>query len=131
MAEPQPADVREGADAPSSLPANATADDLKAASALSSLDARPDEDTPPKKEIDLKALHDAIKNLGGGEAGKKTTAAVKKEEVFKKPVVKVEQAHVTLLVEQLGLSKGKATELLRAHDADAVKAMTAWVTAAV
>ena len=33
--------------------------------------------------------------------------------------------------EQLDMSKTKATELLRAHDADAVKAMTAWVTAAV
>lgn len=29
------------------------------------------------------------------------------------------------------MSKTKATELLRAHDADAVKAMTAWVTASV
>lgn len=34
-------------------------------------------------------------------------------------------------MDQLDLSKTKATELLRAHDADAVKAMTAWVTAAV
>jgi hypothetical protein len=33
--------------------------------------------------------------------------------------------------EQLDMSKTKATELLRAYDADAVKAMTAWVTAAV
>jgi len=33
--------------------------------------------------------------------------------------------------ERLDMSKTKATELLRAHDADAVKAMTAWVTAAV
>lgn len=29
------------------------------------------------------------------------------------------------------MSKTKATDLLRAHDADVVKAMTAWVTAAV
>ena len=34
-------------------------------------------------------------------------------------------------VDQLDISKTKATELLRAHEADAVKAMTAWVTAAV
>ena len=33
--------------------------------------------------------------------------------------------------DQLDMSKTRATELLRAHDADAVKAMTAWVTAAV
>ena len=36
-----------------------------------------------------------------------------------------------LQVEQLDMSKTKATELLRIHDADAVKAMTAWVTASV
>lgn len=34
-------------------------------------------------------------------------------------------------VDQLDITKVKATELLRAHDADAVKAMTAWVEAAV
>lgn len=33
--------------------------------------------------------------------------------------------------EQLDLSKPKATELLRAHDADAVRAMKAWVAASV
>jgi len=31
--------------------------------------------------------------------------------------------------EHLDMSRTKATELLRAHDADAVKAMKAWVTA--
>ena len=36
-----------------------------------------------------------------------------------------------LQADQLDLSKTKATELLRAHDTDAVKAMTAWVTATV
>lgn len=30
-------------------------------------------------------------------------------------------------MDQLELNKTKATELLRAHDADVVKAMTAWV----
>jgi NACalpha-BTF3-like transcription factor len=33
--------------------------------------------------------------------------------------------------EQLDISKPKATELLRAHDSDAVRAMKAWVTASV
>ena len=33
--------------------------------------------------------------------------------------------------DQMDISKTKATELLRAHEADAVKAMTAWVTASV
>ena len=34
-------------------------------------------------------------------------------------------------VDQLDLSKAKATELLRARDADAAKAMSAWVEAPV
>ncbi|EMC94856.1 hypothetical protein BAUCODRAFT_73494 [Baudoinia panamericana UAMH 10762] len=126
--EPQPPNVQEGADAPDVLPANA--EDRKAAQAMSSLDTKGDEDAAPKKEIDLKALNDAMKNLGVGQESKASTAAAKKEDAPKK-LVKVDQADVTLLVDQLDMSKAKATELLRAHDADAVKAMTAWVTAAV
>jgi len=34
-------------------------------------------------------------------------------------------------MDQLDLSKPKATDLLRAHEADSVKAMIAWVTAPV
>lgn len=34
-------------------------------------------------------------------------------------------------VEHLDLSKAKATDLLRAHDANAEKAMMAWVSASV
>lgn len=33
--------------------------------------------------------------------------------------------------DQLDLSRPKATELLRAHDADPIRAMKAWVTASV
>ncbi|KAK1048638.1 hypothetical protein LTR74_017483 [Friedmanniomyces endolithicus] len=131
MAEPQPANIAEGADAPDVLPANA--EDRKAAQAMSSLDIKGGEDdAAPKKEMDLKALNDAMKNLGAAQ-GQKTLspgAAARKEEAPKK-LVKVDQADVALLADQLDLSKTKATALLRAHDADAVKAMTAWVTAAV
>lgn len=38
---------------------------------------------------------------------------------------------VTHQAEQLDLSRPKATELLRAHDADAVRAMKAWVSATI
>ncbi|KAK5123286.1 hypothetical protein LTR85_002716 [Meristemomyces frigidus] len=129
MAEPQPPEVQEGADAPDVLPANA--EDRKAAQAMSSLDAKPDEDAAPKKEMDMKALNDAMKNLGAAQEPKASATAGSKKEEAPKKLVKVDQADVTLLAEHLDMSKPKATELLRAHDADAVKAMTAWVTAAV
>lgn len=96
MAEPQPPNVQEGADAPDVLPANA--EDRKAAQAMSSLDAKPDEDAAPKKEIDLKALNDAMKNLGAAQEQKAPGAAGAKKEEAPKKLVKVDQADVTLLV---------------------------------
>ena len=98
--EPQPSNVQEGADAPDAFPANA--EDRKAAKAMSSLDARGDDETTaaPKKEVDVKALTDAMKMLEAGQAGpqKKPNAGKKKEEEVKKPLVKVDQADVALLV---------------------------------
>ncbi|KAL2358756.1 hypothetical protein BJ546DRAFT_946241 [Cryomyces antarcticus] len=123
MAEPQPADVHEGDDI-HSVPANA--EDRKTAAALSSLDKRGDDDeiTSSKKEgVDSEALGKAMKNLDSKDVGKG-----KQEEVVKK-AVKVDQADVGLLVKQLDLTKAKATDLLKSHDGDAVKAMTAFVTA--
>ncbi|KAK4984413.1 hypothetical protein LTR66_001014 [Elasticomyces elasticus] len=130
MAEPQPPNVVEGAaDPPPSIPTSA--EDRKAAAALDSLDARgDDEGAAPKKNIDRDALDKAMKALGADKP-KPKAALEEKKEVEKKKVVKIDQADVALLVEQLDLSKTKATELLRAHDADAVKAMTAFVTAPV
>ncbi|KAK5239038.1 hypothetical protein LTR16_012370, partial [Cryomyces antarcticus] len=98
----------------------------KTAAALSSLDKRGDDDeiTSSKKEgVDSEALGKAMKNLDSKDVGKG-----KQEEVVKK-AVKVDQADVGLLVKQLDLTKAKATDLLKSHDGDAVKAMTAFVTA--
>ena len=95
--EPQPPNVQEGADSSDILPANA--EDRKAAQALSSLDAKGEEDVTPKKEIDLKALNDAMRNLGVASEQKKPEA-VKKEEAPKK-LIKVDQADVALLVREL------------------------------
>lgn len=96
MAEPQAPNVTEGADAPDALPANA--EDRKAAQAMSSLDAKGEDEAAPKKEIDLKALNDAMKNLGVVQQSPTTAATpVKKEEAPKK-LVKVDQADVALLV---------------------------------
>ncbi|KAF2787829.1 hypothetical protein K505DRAFT_316012 [Melanomma pulvis-pyrius CBS 109.77] len=115
--EPQPADIQEGVSDPHAP--TGTAEDRKAAAALSSLDAH-DEEASGKKNVDSKALGEAMKNLTVD--GKGTV-----EE--KKKTVKVDAQDVVLLVAELELSKPKATELLRAHDGDAVKAMTAFVTA--
>ena len=95
--EPQPPNVTEGADAPDVLPANA--EDRKAAAALSSLDAKGDDNAAPKKEMDLKALGEAMKNLDFSQGSKNKPATAKKEkEEPPKPLIKVNPADVTLLV---------------------------------
>jgi hypothetical protein len=96
MAEAQPSNVKEGADQPDVLAASA--EDRKAAQAMSSLDARGDEETSaPKKEADLKALGEALKSLDMSQAQSKRTESAKKEEAPKK-LIKVDQADVSLLV---------------------------------
>ena len=94
MAEEQPPNIQEGADPPDALPANA--EDRKAAKAMSSLESNRLEDDAPKKEVDLKALNDAITKLGGSE--EKKSEVVKKDEGPAKPLVKVDQVDVALLV---------------------------------
>jgi hypothetical protein len=123
-------------------PAAKSAEDRKAAAALSKLDRVRDDDSGPAREVDQEAVSRAMNSLDG--------AAAKKLEVKK---VKVDAADVALLVsrgsrlgsgieegkepvlivnvprsqvEELELSKAKATDLLKAHDGDAVKAMRAF-----
>lgn len=129
MADPQPSAIQEGAADPHAP--TSTADDRKAAAALSTLDAQ--EDDGVKKEVDGKALDKAMKKLNVND--------IKGKE---KKNIKVDPADVNLLVchsinmslvsmtdnmqvLQLDLSKQKATELLKAFDGSAVKAMTAFV----
>jgi hypothetical protein len=83
MAEPQPSAVREGAADPHAP--TGSADDRKAAAALSSLDAQ--DDGGVKEEADGKALDKAMKNL--------SVKGAKRDE---KKNVKVELADVNLLV---------------------------------
>lgn len=89
--EPQPPNVHEGASDPAP-PEKTSAEDRKAAAALSSLDARGEDDDAPagKKEVDTEALGKAMRGLNVKEEGKK-------EEV-KRKVVKVDQGDVALLV---------------------------------
>lgn len=84
MAEPQPSAVQEGAADPHAP--TATADDRKAAAALSSLDAQ-DDNGAGEKEVDGKALDKAMKNLN-----------VKDAKAEEKKNVKVEPADINLLV---------------------------------
>ncbi|KAF2021968.1 hypothetical protein BU24DRAFT_33664 [Aaosphaeria arxii CBS 175.79] len=114
--EPQPSAIQEGVSDPHAP--TATAEDRKAAEALSSLDAV-DADDGSKKDIDSKALGEAMKNLSIDE---------KSAPAEKKKTVKVDAADVSLLVLELEVSKPRATELLRLHDGNAVKAMSAFVT---
>ena len=93
--EPQPSNIQEGADPPDAFPANS--EDRKAAKAMCSLESNKIEDDAPKREVDLKALNDAITKLGGGSDSKKPEA-VKKDEGPPKPLVKVDAADVALLV---------------------------------
>jgi hypothetical protein len=91
MAEPQPADVHEGAADPHAP--SSTADDRKAAAALSTLDVQDDATT--KKEVDNKALDKAMKRLD-----------VKETKGDEKKSVKVEAVDVNVLVSRVRFREG-------------------------
>ncbi|PSR80390.1 hypothetical protein BD289DRAFT_394799 [Coniella lustricola] len=97
-----------------------SAEDRKAAAALSKLDAR-DDDNAGSSTVDSKGLSEAMNKLSVSKAEDKKD--------LKK--VKVDAADVALLVEELELNKIKATDLLKQHDGDAVKAMRAYVSVPV
>jgi hypothetical protein len=130
MAEPQPPDVHEGAADPHAP--TSTAEDRKTAAALSTLDTQ--DEAAEKKDVDSTALDKAMKGLG-----------VKDGKGEEKKTVKIEAVDVALLVcrdnarckanangwqvAELEVSKQKATELLRANEGDAARAMGAFVGA--
>lgn len=94
MAEEQPAEIHEGAPVADEPAPTGTADDRKAAAALSSLDQRGDVDgdtSSEKKDVDTEALGKAMKNLDGGAKKEDKSATVQKK-------VKLEAADVTLVV---------------------------------
>ncbi|KAI9369767.1 hypothetical protein BJX61DRAFT_545268 [Aspergillus egyptiacus] len=123
----------------------ASAEDRKAAAALSSLNTTEITSDPaaasskPPSSADQEALGKAMSRL---EIAAGVSGSAKKQqkqeggtgtgtgtggETKKKSVVKVSGEDVGLLVEQLDLSKVKATELLRAHEGDARRAIRAFV----
>ncbi|KAI0539792.1 hypothetical protein GGR58DRAFT_499830 [Xylaria digitata] len=112
MAEPRP---RTAGDVEEEVVKGKSAEDRKAAAALASMDSSGD--GTEAAEVDATAVSKAMKNLG--------TAPAAVKEVKK---VKVDAADVALLVDELELTKQKATELLKAHDGDAVRAMRTFIS---
>ena len=104
MAEPQPAAVHEGADDDHPT-APASAEDRKAAAALSSLENRNEEDDAgtKKSDVDQKALGEAMSRLEVGGKGK-VAGEKRGTEAVKKKVVKVDQGDVALLVCRIAMN---------------------------
>ncbi|TGO60975.1 hypothetical protein BCON_0031g00540 [Botryotinia convoluta] len=132
MSESQPPTLVEGAttgDVDDEIPQKAkSAEDRKAAAALSSLDAPREDDSTATKEVDQEAVRKAMERLAGtGTTNGKVAKKGDEKKVVKK-IVKVEAADVNLLVEELELTKIKATDLLKAHDGDATTALRASIT---
>ena len=102
MADPQPPTIVEGAttgDVDDELPVAAkSAEDRKAAAALSSLDAPRDDESKPAKDVDQEAVRKAMDRLAG--TGGTNGTHVKKDDEKKavKKIVKVDPTDVTLLV---------------------------------
>jgi hypothetical protein len=117
MAEPQPPTIHEGIDTEGPAPPTGT-DARKAAAALSSLDARGDEDETAQsstvKNIDQEALVNAISRLEltsgkatpGGEEQRKREAGRRKERE-RRAKIKVDAADVGLLVSPGGGGEGR------------------------
>ncbi|KAM0478172.1 hypothetical protein ACHAPX_005361 [Trichoderma viride] len=118
------------ADASDQPPLPTNAEDRKAASALASLDTPSDAAaTPSNENVNSEAVSQAMLKLGGDDKGKKpatatTTASAAAPAAVKKNV-KVDAADVALVVDELEVTKAKATELLKAHDGDAVATLRA------
>lgn len=150
QAKPTNDEAAAASEPPENLPTNA--EDRAAAVALSSLntgtsaaaadDAGGAAGNHVPSKADQEALGQAMSRLEtiaaassgkpSGAAAKKDTAAKKEKEeekvVKKKPVVKVLAEDVNLLVDQLDLIKPKATELLKSHEGNPIKAIRAFIT---
>lgn len=118
------------------------AEDRKAAAALDALNANDmsqengeSQGTKQPNAADQDALMKAMGRLeavaGTGSKGTSKKSDEKKEAVKKeaevKKKVKVSQEDVQFLVEELDLSKTKATDLLKVHDASLDKAVKSFV----
>ena len=104
MADTQPPTIVEGAisgDVDDELPVAAkSAEDRKAAAALSSLDATREDDSTTTKDIDQDAIRKAMDRLAGSGSTNGTISKKEDEKKVVKKVVKVDQADVALLVSE-------------------------------
>lgn len=121
------------------------AEDRKAAAALDALNANAmsqengeSQGTKQPSAADQEALMKAMGRLeavAGGGKGTSKKAEEKKEVVKKetevKKKIKLSADDVQFLVNELDLSKSKATELLRSHDGSLVSAVKAFIVPAV
>lgn len=102
MSESQPPTLVEGAttgDVDDEIPQKAkSAEDRKAAAALSSLDAPREDDSSATKEVDQEAVRKAMERLAGIGATNGKVAKKEDEKKVVKKVVKVEATDVNLLV---------------------------------
>ena len=144
MAEPIPSAV-DGDETKQNLPANA--EDRKAAKALDALDSNTlegeaDSGGSQQKQIDQDALGKAMNRLeiaAGASKKNDSSNATKKpskweekqrleeEETKRKKAVKVKVEDVAFLVEELEVSKVKATDLLKSYEGDPGKALKAFI----
>ncbi|PTB37767.1 uncharacterized protein TrAFT101_005360 [Trichoderma asperellum] len=120
------------ADASDQPPLPKNAEDRKAASALAALDTPSDAaGTPSNDNVNTEAVSQAMLKLGAGDdkAKKPASAAASSSSTAApaaaKKTVKVDAADVALVVDELEVAKAKATELLKAHDGDAVATLRA------
>ncbi|KAH8591548.1 hypothetical protein B0O99DRAFT_654431 [Bisporella sp. PMI_857] len=131
MAEAQPSTIVEGAttgDVDDEIPAAAkTAEARKEQAALSSLDAPRDDDSSVAKDVDQDAVRKAMDRLAGSAATNGSVTKKEDQSRLVKKVVKVDQGDIALVVEELELSKVKATELLKSHDGDVRSALKAFI----
>lgn len=102
MAETQPPSIVEGAttgDVDDEIPVAAkSAEDRKAAAALSSLDAPRDDESSTAKDIDREAVRKAMDRLAGAGGANGTATRKTEDKQAPKKLVKVDAADVTLLV---------------------------------
>ncbi|KAJ5774095.1 hypothetical protein N7457_008991 [Penicillium paradoxum] len=136
MSDPIPSATADPDSTEKPLPSNA--EDRKAAAALSSLHTNEIASDGGSAGAPLTANQEALGRAmsrleiaSGQNSGKKSAAGGSKADVVNKTAVKVAPADVTLLVDQLDLNKIKATELLKAHDGDATKAMRAFIAPSI
>ncbi|KGO71719.1 hypothetical protein PITC_027320 [Penicillium italicum] len=120
-------------------PLSSNAEDRKAAAALSSLNSNEISTEVASAGAPLTASQEALGRAmsrleiaaGHDSGNRKPAEGPKTDEVARKKAVKVAPSDVTLLVEQLDLNKIKATELLKAHDGDVIKAMKAFIAPSI